>query len=159
MYKVIRDFIFLAISIDVVVKCRPLNQSILIEQYGYSTDSFQILSGQTLKTLAAHTGSVFCMALLTDGTLASGSFDKTIRVWDLNSGQSIKTLTGHTNSVESLAVLLNGSLASGSYPEIRVWDVNNGQTIKTLTGHANTVFSLAVFLDGTLARGSITIWF
>ena len=35
-----------------------------------------------------------------DGTLASGSFDDTIRLWDARSGAPIRTLTGHTDVVE-----------------------------------------------------------
>ena len=61
------------------------------------------------------------LAVLQDGTLASGSDDTTIRVWDVKTGQTIKTLTGHINWVRSLAVIADGTLASGSYREIKIW--------------------------------------
>jgi WD40 repeat protein len=73
--------------------------------------------------------------------IASGSYDKTIRMWDITSGQCIKTLTGHTDTVCSIIQLNNGNIASGSSDKtIRVWDITSGQCIKTLTGHTDAVF-------------------
>ena len=66
------------------------------------------------------------LVVLPDGSLASGSFDKTIRVWDVSKGITLKTLTGHRSDVYSLVVLPDGSLASGGiYGTIRVWNDNN----------------------------------
>jgi len=71
--------------------------------------------GTTIQTLTGHTGSVYSLVNLPDGSLASASFDKTIRIWNKN-GTTSKTLTGHTDWVRSLVVLAdNKSLASGSY--------------------------------------------
>ena len=121
-----------------------------------STDKgMSCLTGLIIKTLTGHTNEVLSLAVLRDGTLASGSSDKTIRIWNVTSGLTIKTLTGHTNSVSSLAVLQDGTLASGSADNtIRIWNVTNRSTIKTLTGHTNQVYSLAVLRDGTVASGS-----
>jgi len=96
-----------------------------------------------------HSDSVRSLAILPDGTLASGSSDKTIRIWDTITGKTLKLLTGHTYEVRSLAVLLDGTLASCSYDgTIRIWDINNGRTIKILNG-TEGISSLAVFPDGT----------
>ena len=58
-------------------------------------------------------------------TLASGSSDKTIRLWDLTTGTCVKTLKGHINDVNSVALLHdNKTLASGSDDKtIRLWDL------------------------------------
>jgi len=54
--------------------------------------------------------------------LASGSFDNTIKIWNLISGECIQTLKGHTNVVCSLATLPDNKLASGSSDEtIKIW--------------------------------------
>jgi len=59
--------------------------------------------------------------------LASGSDDRTIRLWDTKTGQSTKVLNGHTGSVRSLTVLQDGTLASGSEDKtIRLWDTRTG---------------------------------
>jgi WD40 repeat protein len=60
-----------------------------------------------------------------DGSrLASGSPDRTIKVWDAASGQHLRTLKGHTGLVRSVAFSRDGSrLASGSADgTIKVWD-------------------------------------
>ena len=112
---------------------------------------------------AAHASYVYSLAILPDGLLPSGSYDKMVRVWHLRSGSCALTLGGHTNWVSSLAVLPDGRLASGSYDTtVRVWDLRSGSCALTLRGHTSSVSSLAVLPDGRLASGSfdttVRVW-
>lgn len=114
------------------------------------------------QTLTGHSGDVNVVAYSLDGkTLASGSTDKTIKLWDTQTGVLKKTLTGIGYKVRVLA-FSNTILASGSqsYP-IKLWDAQTGVLQKTLNGilHPNetkgTVLALAFSPDGmTLASGS-----
>lgn len=74
-----------------------------------------------------------CLAVLPDGTLASGSQDRTIRIWNPRTGAHLRTLRGHssrTGSVGSLSVLPDGTLASGSNDKtIRIWDPISGRWV------------------------------
>ena len=54
----------------------------------------------------------YSLAVLQNGDLASGSEDKTIKIWDSSTWSLKRTLTGHSDWVRSLAVLKNGDLAS-----------------------------------------------
>jgi predicted NACHT family NTPase len=111
-------------------------------------------------------GFVPSVALSPDGrTLASGSLDKTIKIWNMSTGQEIRTLNGHSIAVFSVAFSPDGrTLASGSGDKtIKIWNMATGQEILTLNGHSELVLSVAFSPDGrTLASGSwdktIKIW-
>ena len=77
-------------------------------------------SGETLRVLEGHTGSVASLAAIKideKPALASGSDNNTIRLWNPQSGETLRVLKGHTGHVVSLAAIEidgNPALASGS---------------------------------------------
>ena len=84
------------------------------------------LRGRLVRTLAGRTGSVWALAVLPGGLVASASADNTVRVWEVESGRLVRTLAGHTGSVWALAVLRmrDGLVASGSGGNtVAVWRV------------------------------------
>lgn len=99
-------------------------------------------------------GSVYSVAISPDGkTLASGSGDKTIKIWNLSTGKVINTLKGHSSWIKSVAISPDGKiLASGSWETIKIWNFTTGQKIRTLKSYSGSVFSLAFSPDSrTLA--------
>ena len=123
-------------------------------------------SGTEISLITGHTEEVTSVAFSPDGrTLASGSYDNTIRLWNSETGERIRTLEGHTSGVTSVAFSPDGrTLASGSWDNtIRLWNTVTGAEKQTLTGHTGWVHSISFSPDGrTLASGSwdntIRLW-
>ena len=111
------------------------------------------------QTINAHSDWVRCLGFTPDGTkLASGSFDKTIKLWQLATGQPIYTLANRLKGVFALAVSPDGKLlVSGSWDEkIELWNLETGTLIRKLIQPQASVRSLAISPDSqTLIGGSL----
>ena len=92
--------------------------------------------------------------------IVSGSYDKTVKVWDADKGQEIWTLTGHTGKVSSVAISADGKrIVSGSSDNtVKVWDADKGQEVLTLKGHTSDVTSVAISADGKRIVSGAARW-
>ena len=120
---------------------------------------WDVATGTNIATLqGAYECTVFSVSFSPDGTtLASGSWDGTVKLWDVATGTNIATLQGHSSGVSSVSFSPDGTtLASGSSDDtVKLWDVATGTNIATLQGHTNGVSSVSFSPDGTtLASGS-----
>eukprot|EP00999_Lentomonas_sp_LEN2_P002561 NODE_443_length_1497_cov_90.648905_g411_i0.p1 GENE.NODE_443_length_1497_cov_90.648905_g411_i0~~NODE_443_length_1497_cov_90.648905_g411_i0.p1 ORF type:complete len:466 (+),score=65.24 NODE_443_length_1497_cov_90.648905_g411_i0:85-1398(+) len=103
--------------------------------------------------LKGHTDGVMCVQL-GDGIAISGSYDHTIRVWNLASRQCTQILKGHERCVRCLKFVGN-KLVSGSMDgTIKMWDLKSGTCWRTLTGHLEGVLCLD-FDENRLVSGSV----
>ena len=81
--------------------------------------------------------------------IVSGSYDKTLKVWDSETGNCIRTLSGNSGSVYSCAISHdNKFIVSGSDDNtLKVWDSETGNCIRTLSGNSGSVSSCAISHD------------
>ncbi len=129
----------------------------------------QPVPGVTLfRSFKGHTSAVRCVAFDPDGlTLASGSSDTTIKLWDLANGNLLNSLEGHfKNAVFSVAFDLDGrSLVSGTNTGVvEQRGTTSGEVVHSFERQCHgTVFCVAFdpqgrWLAGGTDRGPIELW-
>lgn len=124
-----------------------------VSELKFSLASNSWLTTRSAHTLQGHSTWVYAIAISPDGkTLASGSHDGTINVWNLQLCQLLHSQKAHSDSIESLAISPDGNiLASGSWDNrIKLWDLKTGTLLKTLEGHTDDVKTIAINPAGTL---------
>ena len=122
--------------------------------------------GAIPRPFRGHTGEVWDAAIGPDGrTLASASFDHTVKIWDIATGAIRHTLRGHTERVYSVGFDRYGTrLVSASADRTAiVWDLATGEPLHVLAGHVDNVRCAAFNPDSSrIATGSwdgtLRIW-
>ena len=122
-------------------------------------------NAQLLFTLTGHTHLVRSLSISLDNQiLASGSFDNTIKIWNLNTGELIDTYHDKSRvQVVSLAPSRQILFSGHDDKTIKIWNLSLGVVENTLIGHSDWIRCLAISLDGKIiASGSrdktIKIW-
>ena len=105
------------------------------------------------KVFKGHDNGVMALQFF-DNILATGSYDTTIKIWDIETGEELRTLRGHTSGVRCLqfddSKLISGSLDS----TLKIWNWQTGECISTYNGHSEGVISLH-FDANILVSGSV----
>ncbi len=126
------------------------------------------------RTLKGHSGWVTAVAFSADGQrLASGSWDQTVKFWDVATGQGLGTIASKIKGVEALAFSHDGHwlAAESSTNTVALWDTATGREVRTLPGNeplgflgsSSWVYSIAFSPDSRwLASGvdnkTVRLW-
>lgn len=103
-------------------------------------------SGPTSTSLKGHKGEISCCSFIksSPGVGVTGSFDHSLRLWQLDKGKQLEVLSGHTFPVKCLLVRDN-RIYSGSLDQtLRVWDTESGSQLAVLVGHQGGITNVEV---------------
>jgi len=113
-----------------------------------------LMGGWEELTLSGHTDRVTSLCLTEDKHYAiSGSWDDSIRVWDVLSGKCIRVIRAHASWVTSIGLHPNGKtlISSSRDSFLKSWDFQSGECMETFQGHASIVYCLYITPNGRYA--------
>lgn len=125
------------------------------DQQGNSLRLFDVATGRTVQQLTGHTNLVGAVDVSPDGQFAvSGSFDNTVRVWDIAAGTGIQ-VGQHTNQVIGVRFTPDGDavIAVSRGGQIMMWHASGEGLIRQFVdpaGDITSVQALALSADGRL---------
>ncbi|KAG8467219.1 hypothetical protein KFE25_000535 [Diacronema lutheri] len=119
-----------------------------------------------MRVISGHLGWVRCIAFdTTNEWFATGSNDRTIKIWDLASGVLKLTLTGHISTVRAICISDRHPylFSVGDDKMVKCWDLETNQSIRSYHGHLSGVYcaSLHPTLDVLMTGGRdsvVRVW-
>jgi WD40 repeat protein len=104
-----------------------------------------------IRTMQGHKDCIYSIAWSLDGKLvASGSYDKMVKLWDATTGKELRNLQDHIDAVFAVAFSPDGKhLASASQDRtVKIWDVATGRRLYTLSDALDGLTSIAFSPSG-----------
>jgi WD40 repeat protein len=97
-----------------------------------------------------HKNAVVSLSWVNATTIVSGSWDRTIKVWDITSGTCLKTLSENTEYVNSVAVTPDGDhiISESDGKAVKITSISTGVCIHTLSHHSFGVRKVAISPNG-----------
>ncbi|MBF2019653.1 MAG: WD40 repeat domain-containing protein [Hydrococcus sp. C42_A2020_068] len=111
------------------------------------------------RTLTDHSGSIHALAVAAKRRiLISGSYDQTVKQWDLTTGKMLKSSYDDSGAIYAIAVNESAQIiaSGGGDGRVTLWQLETGEELCWLTGNISSVESLSISPDGrVLAAGCI----
>ena len=118
------------VSLDSVPLALSYWKNIVAFGLSHNIIIFNAIAGSQTAVFSGHTDQVRSLAFSPDGiSLVSGSYDKTVKLWDVQTGGVVKTFSGHTSWVRSVSISADCTrIVSGSSDKtIHLWDIQTGE--------------------------------
>ncbi|CAG8521953.1 11221_t:CDS:10, partial [Cetraspora pellucida] len=107
---------------------------------------------KVLYTNKAHDKDINSIAVApNDKIFATGSQDKSVKIWSVNDGKLLGTCSGHKRGVWSVqfSPVDQTIVTSSGDKTIKIWSTTNFSCLKTFEGHTNTVLKASFLTSGT----------
>ena len=116
--------------------------------------------------MKGHADCVYALDFSPDGRLlASSSYDRLIRLWDVRTGAELGALEEHNGPIYSIGFLPSGNelVSASADGTVKIWDVASLRRLVTLTGAGGPLYGVAVHPEGGQfatagGDGTIRVW-
>ncbi|KAM6174556.1 LOW QUALITY PROTEIN: F-box and WD repeat domain containing protein 10B [Erethizon dorsatum] len=130
-----------------------------------SNRKIQLLNISQVKPLPilfrGHVGSIHALFLCEkENCLLSGSYDLSIRYWDLKSGACVRIFYGHQGTVTCMDLHENMLVSGGRDAQVKEWDVETGKCLKTFK-HKDPILATRIndtYIVSSCERGTVKVW-
>lgn len=103
---------------------------------------------ELMRVISGHTGWVRTVAVdtVSNNWFATGSADRTIKIWDLASGTLKLTLTGHISTIRGITISDRHPylFSVGEDKMVKCWDLEQNRVVRHYHGHLSGVYSVAI---------------
>jgi WD40 repeat protein len=100
-----------------------------------------------VRRIQGHTDTILAVAFSPDGaSIASASYDKLVKIWDVATGTLTATLKEHSDAVYAVAYMAGGRqiVSAAGDRTLKVWDVASGKRLVTMTDALDSLYAIAV---------------
>ncbi|KAM9210496.1 F-box/WD repeat-containing protein 10-like isoform 1-T1 [Dugong dugon] len=108
-----------------------------------------------------HAGSIHALFLCEEEKfLLSGSYDLSIRYWDLKSGTCIRIFNGHQGTITYIDLYKNRLVSGARDCQVKVWDLDTGKCLKTFK-HKDPILATRIndtYIVSSCERGIVKVW-
>ncbi|KAG8521873.1 F-box/WD repeat-containing protein 10 [Galemys pyrenaicus] len=108
-----------------------------------------------------HAGSVHALFLCEEEKfLLSGSYDLSIRYWDLKSGACVRIFTGHQGTITCMDLYKKIFVSGAKDCQIKEWDLDTGKCLKTFK-HKDPILAIRIndtYIVSSCERGIVKVW-
>ncbi|XWK90608.1 MAG: hypothetical protein U7127_11315 [Phormidium sp.] len=119
-----------------------------------------------VQTITAHSDWVSAVIFAADmSKIISGSFDRTLKVWNYQTGELVRVISENAGAVYALAFSHDHSLLAqgGSEQNIKLWEVETGALVEICKEHSGSVRAIAINYNGEILAsgsydGTIKLW-
>ncbi|XP_047401505.1 F-box and WD repeat domain containing protein 10B [Sciurus carolinensis] len=108
-----------------------------------------------------HAGSIRTLFLCEEEHfLLSGSYDLSIRYWDLKTGVCVRIFHGHQGTVTCMDLYKNKLVSGARDCQVKEWDVDTGRCLKTYK-HKDPILATRIndtYIVSSCERGIVKVW-
>lgn len=112
---------------------------------------YNTTDGALVRTFTGHRDSLYAASIAADPrTIATASYDQTVKLWNTASGKEVRTLVGHNGAVFDIAFNSAGAIlaSAGADRTVKLWDVATGARLDTFSQATKEQNAVAFSPDG-----------